>query len=164
MHLSLFFASAEASELTKVQKQLAECKSELAEISESKDSLENAVQHLETALDESKQEKAEMVASKKRLAIELEDTKNKLTKKCEEIDAQEEKCEYVSQQNGAARTQSTSNPSTQYASQGACAFPKGKVKGTVQFPKQGSSCASHPLIAAGQGACAHPKSEEEGTL
>ena len=164
MHLNLFFASAEASELTNVQKQLTDCKSELAEIIESKEALGSAIQHLETALDESKKEKAELVDSKKKLAIELEVTKKKLTKKCEAIDAQEEKCEYVSQQNGAARTQSTSNPSTQYASQGACAIPKGKVKGTLQFPKHGFSSASHTLIAAGQSACAHPKSEEEGTL
>ena len=164
MHLYLFFASAEASELTNVQKQLTDCKSELAEIIESKEALEGAIQHLETALNESKQENAELVDSKKKLAIELEVTKKKLTKKCEAIDAQEEKCEYASQQKGAARTLSTSNPSSHYASQGACAFPKGKVKGTFQFRKQGFSYASHHLIAGGQGACANPKSEEEGTL
>ena len=122
----------------KGQKQLAECKSELAEILESKGALESAVQHLETALDESKQEKAKMVDSKKRLAIELEDAKKQLTKKCEQLDALVKLFEYDSQPNAAGRTVSSRNASLHYASGGESAISTPTADGTVYFAIVGS--------------------------
>ena len=116
-----------------MQKQLTECKLETVEILETKEALQSAVQHLKIALDESKQEKAKIVDSKKRLAIDLETTRMQLTKKCEQIDALEEKIECPSQQSGAGRMLSLSIPSLHYTSQYACAIPKSKEEGIFNY-------------------------------
>ena len=140
-----------------------ECKSELAEILESKDSLQSAVETLETALVESKKDKAKIVDSKKGLAIELEESKMQMKKKCKRIEALEEKIEYGLQQKVAGQTLSGSNSSSHNASEGACAFPKGREKGIVEFPKQTFSYARPLWNGASQGASGNPKSEE-GTV
>ena len=141
-----------------MQKQLVECKSELAEILESKDSLERAVENLETALLESKQEKARIVDSKNGLTIELEETKKQLSRKCEQLDAQEANIDYVHHQKMAGQTLSSSNPSLQYATQGACAFPNGKDEGIAQFLRETFSHSSPSRTGPCQGGCEIPKS------
>ena len=110
---------------------MGECKSELVEILDVKDSVEGAVQHLETALDESKEEKPDLVDSKKRLSIELEERMKQLTNKCEQHDVLEEKIECVSQQSGAGRKLSSSTSSSHYASQRGCVIAKSKEEGNL---------------------------------
>ena len=106
-----------------MQKTMAEWKSEQPEILESEEESDSSVQQSDISLDESTQEQAELVASRKRLvAFELEDRNKKLTNKCTELDVLEEKIECISQQSGAGRMLSSSPSSMHYTSHSACAI------------------------------------------
>ena len=158
------FAAAESSELSKVKIQLAECKSELAEILQLKDSLEIAVQHLKIALDESKQEKAQIEDSKRMLSIELEDVKKQLRKKRGQIEELQDKFENAPQHTAEGRTLWYSSPAWNQASEGAVAMPKSEEQGSVQFLKQLFSSSNPPSNDVCQGASGIPKSKAQGTV
>ena len=112
-----------------MKSQLASSKGELAGIFESVLILENDVQYLETKLNASNHEKAEVVDSKKRVAINMKETNMRLKMVMEQFEVIEEKLANFYKQRGTGRIFRNSNFSLNAADQGAGASLQSKEKG-----------------------------------
>ena len=106
----------------------------LRNIKEMKAQVDSEIEDLERNLDESNQEKAGLVNSKKSLELELEETKKKLMQKSGQLEELEGKFNSLTLDRRpdsvlVARTRGISD-----GIQGACANPKSKEQGSARLP------------------------------